>query len=73
MNGNSFFIHTLPDGEMAGKNGCNKLRTYTIFKHDYVVENYCKLLMTLSESSVFIKLRYRVASIRLGTWFLTGL
>lgn len=56
MNGKSFFIHTFPDGEMAGKNGRNKLRTHTIFKQDYVVENYCKLLMTLSESSVFIKL-----------------
>ena len=48
-------------------NGRNKLRTYRLFKSEFKVETYCKLLMPYSHRSAFAKFRCGVAPIRLET------
>jgi len=51
-------------------NGRNKLRTYKLFKSEYCVENYCKVLVPFNDRSALAKFRCGVASIRLetGNW-----
>ena len=48
-------------------NGRNKLRTYRLFKSEFKVETYCKLLMPYSHRSAFARFRCGVAPIRLET------
>ena len=48
-------------------NGRNKLRTYKLFKSEYGVENYCKVLVPFNDRSAFAKFRCGVAPIRLET------
>ena len=47
--------------------GRNKLRTYRIFKQEYEVEKYCRLILPPSHRSAFCKFRCGVAPIRIET------
>ncbi len=47
--------------------GRNKLRTYRLFKHDYIVEPYCTIILPLKHRSAFAKFRCGVAPLRLET------
>ena len=44
-----------------------KLRTYRLFKTEYKVETYCKLLMPYSHRAAFAKFRCGVAPFRIET------
>ena len=48
-------------------NGGNKLRTYKLFKTEFKVEEYCKILLPLKHRSAFAKFRCGVASIKIET------
>ena len=54
------------DSSRSG-NGRNKLRTYSLFKTDYIVEDYCKLFIPISHRSAFSKFRCGVSPIRIET------
>ena len=45
----------------------SQLRTYKLFKTDYVVEDYCKMFIPVSHRSAFSKFRCGVAPIRIET------
>ena len=45
----------------------SQLRTYKLFKTDYVVEDYCKMFIPISHRSAFSKFRCGVAPIRIET------
>ena len=46
------------------------VRTYKLFKSEYGVENYCKVLVPFNDRSAFAKFRCGVAPIRLETgWY----
>ena len=45
-------------------NGRNKLRTYSTFKSEYCIENYCKSIMPLKHRSAMAKLRCGVTPLR---------
>ena len=47
--------------------GRNKLRTYRLYKSDYVTEQYCKTLLPLKHRSAFAKFRCGVAPLRIET------
>ena len=51
---------------MTGK-GRNRLKTYKLFKSEYGVENYCKVLVPFNDRSAFAKFRCVVVPIRLET------
>jgi hypothetical protein len=42
-------------------NGRNNLRTYKLFKSEYGVENYCRVLVPFNDHSAFVKFRCGVA------------
>ena len=54
-------------------NGGNKLRTYKLFKSEFKVEVYCKMLLPLKHRSAFAKFRCGVAPIRIETGRYEGL
>ena len=54
-------------------NGGNKLRTYELFKSEFKVEDYCKMLLPLKHRSAFAKFRCGVAPIRIETGRYEGL
>ena len=54
-------------------NGGNKLRTYKLFKSEFKVEDYCKMLLPLKNRSSFAKFRCGVAPIRIETGRYEGL
>jgi len=47
--------------------GRNKLRTYRLFKHDYMLENYVNARIPLKHRSALAKFRCGVAPLRLET------
>lgn len=47
--------------------GRNKLRTYQLFKTEYKVEEYCKIVLPLKHRSAFSKFRCGVAPLRIET------
>ena len=53
--------------------GNNKLRTYCLYKKDYVTEKYCKLIMPHRHRSAFCKFRCGVAPLRIETGRFEGL
>ena len=62
----SWHINVNAVASMTGK-GRNKLRTYKLFKSEYGVETYCKVLVPFNDRSAFAKCRCGVAPIRLET------
>lgn len=60
------------DTSRRGKGG-NKLRTYRLFKSEFKVEDYCKLLLPLKHRSAYSKFRCGVAPIRIETGRYEGL
>ena len=54
-------------------NGRNKLRTYSTFKTEYGLENYCKLIMPFKHRSSMAKFRCGVAPLRIETGRYEGL
>ena len=54
-------------------NGGNKLRTNKLFKSEFKVEDYCKMLLSFKHRSSFAKLRCSVAPIRIETGRYEGL
>ena len=53
--------------------GRNKLRLYKSFKHNYSVENYCKMILPSRHRAAFSKFRCGVAPIRIETGRFEGL
>ena len=47
--------------------GRNKLRTYKLYKSEFITEQYCKMVLPLKHRSAFAKFRCGVAPIRLET------
>ena len=60
----SWHINQNAVASMTG-NGRNNLRTYKLFKSEYGVENYCRVLVPFNDHSAFVKFRCGVAPIRL--------
>lgn len=48
-------------------NGDNKLRTYKVFKTEFKVEEYCKMLLLLKHRSALAKFRCGIALIKIET------
>lgn len=48
-------------------NGRNKLRTYRLFKSNFEVERYCKIILPLQHRSAFARFRCGVAPLRIET------
>ena len=61
------FVADVNSESSRSGNGRNKLRTYRLFKSEYKVEKYCKLLLSYSHRSAFAKFRCGVALIRIET------
>ena len=53
--------------------GRNKLRSYKTFKQNYIVENYCKIILPIRHRAAFSKFRCGVAPIRIETGRYEGL
>ena len=55
------------NSEIGQRQGHNKLRTYKLFKINYIVEPYCKIILPLKHRSSFAKFRCGVAPLRIET------
>ena len=55
------------NAEVGQRQGHNKLRTYKLFKTNYIVEPYCKIILPLKHRSAFAKFRCGVAPLRIET------
>ena len=60
-----------PSG-IRGRGG-NKLRSYTLFKSEFLTEHYCTLILPKSHRGALAKFRFGVAPIRLETGRYEGL
>ena len=65
--GLSQFFSMLNNVSSRRGNGGNKLRTYKLFKTEFEVEEYCKMLLPLKHRSAFAKFRWGVAPIKIET------